>query len=311
MTSYVVRRVLWTAPVVVSITLVTFVLMHSVPGGPWDSSRPLSPQLREQLQAKYGLGEPLWRQFLTYSWNALHGDLGVSLQYQDRAVATVIRNGLEVSAILAALAFAVALVFGVGLGVLAATQHGKPIDRLLTGLTVGLGAAPSFVLGILLVIVFAVKLGWLPAIGWERSLWLFPEWRQAVLPVVTLAALPAAYLARITRAAVLDVLQQDYVRTAHAKGLRRWTIVTRHVLPNALVPVLSVAGPIAASLVTGSFIVETIFAIPGLGHQFVTSVFQRDYGMIMGLTIFYALVVTAANLAVDLLYAVVDPRIRY
>jgi oligopeptide transport system permease protein len=312
MTGYIFRRLLWLAPGLFFAALVTFLLMHLVPGGPWDTkSRPISPQLREQLEAKYGLDEPLWRQFVTFSGNALQGDLGISFQYQDRPVTEIIREGLEVSAVLGVLALTFALVVGVTLGVAAAVKQNSIIDYASVFLATAAASTPSFVLGILLVIVFAVELGWLPVFGWEKAWWLFPNWKQAILPTITLGALPAAYIARITRASVLEVLQQDYVRTARAKGLHERLVLGRHVLKNALIPVLTVSGPIAATLVTGSFIVETVFAIPGLGKQFVSAVFQRDYGMIMGTTIFYATVIAVANLLVDMTYAVVNPRIRY
>ena len=312
MTGYVIRRLLWLAPVLFFVTLITFVLMHLVPGGPWDTKdRPISPQLREQLESKYGLDEPVWQQFLTFSWNALHGDLGVSFQYQDRSVTEIIREGVEVSAVLGLMALAFALMVGVTLGVVAAVKQNSPIDYASVFLSTFAASTPSFVLGILLIVVFAVQLGWLPVFGWEKAWWLFPNWKQAILPTVTLGALPAAYVARITRASVLEVLQQDYVRTARAKGLHERLVLGRHVLKNAVIPILTVSGPIAASLVTGSFIVETVFAIPGLGKQFVASVFQRDYGMIMGTTIFYAAVIAMANLVVDMMYVVVNPRIRY
>jgi len=312
MTGYVLRRLLWLAPVLFFVTLITFVLMHLVPGGPWDTkSRPISPQLREQLESKYGLDDPVWQQFLTFSWNALHGDLGVSFQYQDRSVTEIIREGVEVSAVLGLMALTFALVVGVTLGVIAAVKQNSPIDYASVFLSTFAASTPSFVLGILLIVVFAVQLGWLPVFGWEKAWWLFPNWKQAILPTVTLGALPAAYIARITRASVLEVLQQDYIRTARAKGLHERLILGRHVLKNAAVPILTVSGPIAASLVTGSFIVETVFAIPGLGKQFVASVFQRDYGMIMGTTIFYAAVIAMANLVVDMMYVAVNPRIRY
>jgi oligopeptide transport system permease protein len=312
MTGYVLRRLLWLAPVLFFVTLITFVLMHLVSGGPWDTKdRPISPQLREQLESKYGLDEPVWEQFLTYSWNALHGDLGVSFQYQDRSVTEIIREGVEVSAVLGLMALAFALAVGVTLGVVAAVRQNSPIDYASVFLSTFAASTPSFVLGILLIVVFAVQLGWLPVFGWEKAWWLFPNWKQAILPTITLGALPAAYIARITRASVLEVLEQDYVRTARAKGLHERLVLGRHVLKNAVVPILTVSGPIAASLVTGSFIVETVFAIPGLGKQFVASVFQRDYGMIMGTTIFYAAIIAVANLVVDMMYVAVNPRIRY
>ena len=311
MTGYIFRRLLWLAPVLFFAALITFLLMHLVPGGPWDAkNRPISPQLREQLEAKYGLDEPLWGQFLTFSGNALQGDLGISFQYQDRPVTQIIREGMEVSAVLGLFALTFALVVGVTLGVVAAVRQNSFIDYASVFLATAAASTPSFVLGILLIVVFAVQLGWLPVFGWEKVWWLFPNWKQAILPTITLGALPAAYIARITRASVLEVLQQDYVRTARAKGLQERLVLGRHVLKNALIPVLTVSGPIAATLVTGSFIVETVFAIPGLGKQFVSAVFQRDYGMIMGTTIFYAFVIAVANLLVDISYSAVNPRIR-
>ncbi len=312
MTGYVFRRLLWLAPVLFFVTLITFVLMHLVSGGPWDTKdRPISPQLREQLESKYGLDEPVWEQFLTYSWNALHGDLGVSFQYQDRSVTEIIREGVEVSAVLGLMALAFALAVGVTLGVVAAVKQNSPIDYASVFLSTFAASTPSFVLGILLIMVFAVQLGWLPVFGWDKAWWLFPNWKQAILPTITLGALPAAYITRITRASVLEVLEQDYVRTARAKGLHERIVLGRHVLKNAVVPILTVSGPIAAGLVTGSFIVETVFAIPGLGKLFIASVFQRDYGMIMGTTIFYAAIIAVANLVVDMVYVAVNPRIRY
>ncbi len=311
MMAFVLRRLLWLAPVLFSVALVTFLLMHAVPGGPWDSSeRPVSDTLARQLDAKYGLDEPLWRQFLTFGGNALQGDLGVSFQQQGRSVSGIIADGLAVTAVLGLFALTFAVVVGVSLGVLAALRPNSFLDYLsVTFATVG-ASTPSFVLGILLIVVFAVQLQWLPVFGWEQKWWLFPDPRQAILPTITLGTLPAAYLARVTRVAVIEVLQEDYVRTAAAKGLRERVILFRHVARNAMIPILTVAGPLAANLVTGSFIVETVFGIPGIGKQFITSVLQRDYGMIMGVTIFYAAVIAVANLTVDLMYAVVDPRIR-
>ncbi|MBI1886655.1 MAG: ABC transporter permease [Chloroflexi bacterium] len=312
MTGYVIRRLLWLAPVLFFVALITFVLMHIVPGGPWDTKgRPISPQLERQLDAKYGLDEPVWRQFLTFGWNALRGDLGISFQYQDRPVSEIIREGLKATAVLGIFATIFALVVGVSLGIVSALRQNSIIDYASVFFATFGASTPSFVLGILLIVIFAVQLGWLPVYGWDQQWWLIPNPKQAILPTITLGVLPAAYLARITRSSVLEVLQQDYVRTARAKGLHEWVVLMRHILRNALIPILTVSGPLVANLVTGSFIVETVFGIPGIGKQFVTSIFQRDYGMIMGTTLFYALVVAMANLVVDLLYGVVDPRIRY
>jgi oligopeptide transport system permease protein len=218
----------------------------------------------------------------------------------------LLKEGIEVSAQLGSIAFLYALVFGMTLGVIAALNQNRIGDYVgVFFATIGT-AMPNFVIATFLVIIFSVQLGWFDVLGWE-----FGNYRKMVLPVVALGTLPAAYIARITRASMLEVLRQDYVRTARAKGLREHVVVFRHTLKNAMVPILTVLGPIFAFLVTGSFIVESIFAINGVGRHFVDAVFRRDYGVIMGTTIFYALVVAVANLVVDVLYAVVDPRIRY
>ena len=209
------------------------------------------------------------------------------------------------------LAFLFAIAVGIPLGVLAALKRNKFADYASMSFATLCASTPSFIIGILLIVVFAVWLDLLPVFGWEIWWWVIPEPQYAVLPTIALGALPAAYLARVTRASVLEVLDEDYVRTARAKGLRENVILIRHVVKNSLVPVLTVAGPLAAVLVTGSFIVETVFGIPGIGRQFVTAIFQRDYGLIMGTTLFYATVVVFANFLVDVAYSAVDPRIRY
>lgn len=310
MAAYALRRLLWTLPVLFFIAVVTFVLMHMVPGGPWDASgRPISDTLEEQLRSKYGLDEGVFQQFLTFIWNLLQGDLGISYRL-GRPVTTAILEGMEVSAVLGLLALAFAIAVGVPLGVLAALNRNRAFDFIAVAFSTAGASMPSFILGIFLIVVFAVWLDLLPVFGWRQAWWIIPEWRYAVLPTVTLGALPAAYLAQVTRASVIEVLEQDYIRTARSKGVPEQRIVLRHVVKNAMVPILTVMGPLAAALVTGSFIVETVFGIPGIGKQFVTAIFQRDYGMIMGTTLFYAAVVAIANLLVDLSYAIVDPRIR-
>lgn len=316
MTMYLVRRVLWLGVVLFCVALITFGLMHAVPGGPWDREKTLAPAVMANLNRKYGLDKPVWRQFVDYLRNALRGDLGVSYTYQERPVSQIISNGFRVTASLGLLAVAFTLVVGLGLGILSAARPNSLLDYGGVFCTTLGASIPSFVLGVLAVIVFAVKLGWLPTGGWGLRLDWPPldDWmavQQAVLPTLTLGALPSAYLARVTRASMLEVLRQDYVRTAWAKGLAEQTVILRHVVRNALLPVLTLAGPIAVNLVTGSFIIETIFSIPGVGRLFVTAVFQRDYGLIMGTILFYAGIVAFANLLVDMLYVVVDPRIRY
>lgn len=304
MTAYLIRRLLWLVPVLLFVAAVTFALMHSVPGGPWDRDKPLPPQAVEQLNRKYGLDRPLWEQFGRYLLGLPRGDLGVSYRQSDRPVTGIIGDGIKVSATLGGLAMLVAVAVGVPLGIVAALRRNGVLDYLSVSLATLGASTPNFVLGIILIVVFASTFHLLPTIGWG-------SWKQAIMPVIALSALPTAYLARITRASTLEVLQQDYVRTAWAKGLPARVVVLRHVARNALIPVLTLAGPLAAALITGSFIIESQFAIPGVGRSFVTAIFGRDYGVIMGVTLFYALVVAAANLAVDLAYAAADPRVRY
>ncbi len=315
MAAYTIKRLLWLGLTLLFISVVTFVLMHSVKGGPWDTDRAVPPQQVENLNRKYGLDEPLWRQYTTFLTNALQGDLGLSFQRQDKPVTDIILSGFKVTAVLGVLAFSLAALAGVTLGVFSALHRNRLPDYGGV-LMATLGAAvPAFVLGIFLKTVFAVELGWFSTFGWDTSGgilpgWL-PRWQQMVLPVVTLAALPAAYLARITRASLLDVLGQDYMRTARAKGLGRMSVIMGHGLRNAAIPILTLVGPILAALVTGSFIVEELFEVPGIGRDFVSSVANRDYGMIMGTTLFYAVVIVIANLVIDVSYAYADPRVRY
>jgi oligopeptide transport system permease protein len=304
MTAYLIRRLLWLVPVLLFVAAITFALMHSVPGGPWDRDKPLPPSAVEQLNRKYGLDQPLWEQFGRYLLGLLHGDLGVSYRQSDRPVTEVIGGGIKVSATLGGLAMLLSAVIGVPLGIVAALRRNRALDYLSVSLATLGASTPNFVLGIILIVIFASTFHLLPTIGWG-------SWKQAIMPVLALSALPTAFLARITRASTLEVLNQDYVRTAWAKGLPARAVVLRHVARNALIPVLTLAGPLAAALVTGSFIIESQFAIPGVGRAFVTAIFGRDYGVIMGVTLFYGVVVATANLAVDLAYAAADPRIRY
>jgi oligopeptide transport system permease protein len=305
MTAYIIRRILWTVPVLWAVATITFLLMHSVPGGPFDREKELPPTVRQNLERKYGLDDSLPQQYVTYMTNLLQGDLGISMQTQ-RPVTTIIRDGVQVSAQLGVTAFVFAVLFGGSMGLLAALNQNRIGDYAgVFVATVG-SAMPNFILATFLVIVFSVELGWTDVLGWE-----FGNPRKMVLPVIALGMLPAAYIARITRASMLDVLGQDYIRTARAKGLAEWVVIIRHTVKNAMVPILTVLGPIFAILVTGSFIIEQSFAINGVGRHFVSAISARDYGLIMGTTLFFALVVAIANLVVDILYAVVDPRIRY
>ena len=345
MIAYVIRRLLWMIPVVFFIAVVTFALMHAVPGGPWDRQKRLPPQAMANIEAKYGLDKPVfapgwhvweadfWRelpdsQFANYIGGLLRPfaglvhlrlegpDLGVSYRQINRPVSDILLDGIRISATIGLVALVLSTVVGMGFGILSAVRQNSWLDYACVAFATFGASVPNFVLGLLLMVLFSVHLHWLPAFGWSDPIhFLFlsipSNWKQVVMPVIALSVFPAAYIARVARASMLEVMQQDYVRTARAKGLQEQVVVMRHMVRNALIPVLTVLGPVAAFLVTGSFIIEYLFAIPGIGRQFVTSISARDYGVIMGTTLFYAVVVAAANLIVDLMYAVVDPRIRY
>jgi oligopeptide transport system permease protein len=304
MTKFILRRLLWLVAVLLVVSFITFTLMHLVPGGPWDRDKQLAPQVVANLNAKYGLDKPFIVQYGNYLWGVLHGDLGVSYTYQDRGVTAIILEGLPKTATLGVLAFILAIILGLPLGVAAALRQNSGIDYVSVLFSTIFASIPAFVLGILMMIIFSVYLHWLPTGGWTSV-------SSVVMPVVALAALPGAYIARITRASILEVSRQDYVRTARAKGIPQQVVIIRHILRNALIPVLTITGPEFAALVTGSFIIETLFSIPGIGRLFVNGVFQRDYGLIMGSILFYTFVIALVNLIVDILYAAVDPRIRY
>ncbi len=304
MQQYIIRRVLWIIPVLLFISLITFALMHSVPGGPWDREKRLAPTVVENLNKRYGLDKPLPQQYVDFVGNALHGDLGVSFSYQDRKVTDVILEGLPVTTTLAVSALLVAILIGIPLGIAAALKQNSWADyTCLFFATLG-ASVPNFVMAMILIIVFAVGLHWLPTNGWGT-------WQKAIMPAFALGLYHAALLARITRASMIEAIRQDFVRTARAKGIVERIILFRHIVKNAMIPVVTILGPVAAGLIAGSFIIESIFAVPGVGKFFIQGIFARDYGLMMGTTLFYAVVIAFANLAVDILYGFIDPRIRY
>ncbi|HZU07751.1 MAG TPA: ABC transporter permease [Chloroflexota bacterium] len=305
MSRYAVRRVLLLIPTWLAVYTLTFGLMQLTPGGPWDREKPVPREVREALDRKYGLDKPVWQQYVDYLVGVVtRFDFGPSYTSRSRTVNDIIGDFFPVSLSLGLMAMAVGTLLGVSLGVLSALRHNSWIDHLAMVFAIGGVSVPAFVVGPLLVIVFALGLGWVPTQGWGR-----PE--QAILPVLTLALLPAALLARYTRAAMLEVTRMDYIRTARAKGLSERAIVVRHALRNALIPVTTVAGVLLATVITGSFYVELIFNIPGLGRYFVTAVTNRDYPVLMGVTLLFASTIAIVNLLVDLLYGYLDPRIRY
>jgi oligopeptide transport system permease protein len=301
---YSLNRLFWIVLVLIAVAFITFSLMHLVPGGPWDREKELAPQVIDNLNRKYGLDKPYFVQFGSYMWNVLQGDLGVSYSYQDRGVTEILLDGLPKTATLGGVAFLLAILIGVPLGMAAALKQNSIIDYTAVFFSTLFASIPGFVLGIFLVLIFSVSLHLLPTGGWGTI-------DHVIMPAIALAALPAAYIARVTRASMLDVLRQDYIRTARAKGLAEHVVLIRHTLRNALIPVMTVIGPELAFLITGSVVIESVFSIPGTGRLFVQGIAQRDYGLIMGTTLFYAFIIAVANYVVDVLYGVVDPRIRY
>jgi oligopeptide transport system permease protein len=304
LTRYFVGRLLWILPVLFVVTGLTFLLMHAVPGGPWAREKALPAPTVERLNQKYGLDDPIYEQYIRWAGDLVQGNLGPSYKYQDRTVNDIVGDGIGTTVQLGLMAFLLAVLVGIPLGILAALGHNRWPDYLSTGISIIGIAMPSFVLALLLVVFFGVTLRWLPTGGWKG-----PEtW---VLPTVALAGFPIAVIARYTRASMLEVTRKDYIRTAYSKGLAGRAVVSRHMIRNALIPVVTILGPTLAFLVTGSFIIETIFGIPGVGRYYITSISQRDYGVLMAMTILYAFAVAFLNLVVDVLYAYIDPRIRY
>ena len=304
MTGYIVRRVLWLIPVLFAVTVITFTLMHLVPGGPWSGDRNLPPGVTNAIANKFHLNEPVWQQYGRWVFDFIRGDFGPSFKYADRSVTKIVLEGLPATLTLGVMAFVVSLVIGLPLGIIAALGHNRWPDYVATGVSLIGIATPTFVMAILLILVFSVWLKWLPPIGWHG-----PE--NWILPVLALAGYQIAQIARYTRASMLEVTRKDYIRTAHSKGIRERAVVIKHMIRNALIPVITILGPILAFLVTGSFIIEQFFGIPGIGRYYVQGIVQRDYSLIMAMTVIYAFAVAALNLVVDVLYGYIDPRIRY
>lgn len=305
MLRYLLLRLIGIVGVVWLIGTITFFLMHAIPGGPWDESKATLPaDVKERIKHKYGLDRPLHEQYLGYWGNLLQGDLGIPYSSPTETVTGIIARSWPVSLQLGLYAVILAFALGLPLGIIAALRQNSWVDHVATALaTFGL-VTPNFVLAILLIWLFSRTLRLLPVGGWESP-------QHMILPVITFAMGPMAITARYTRTAVLEVMHSDYVRTARAKGLFSHTVVVRHILRNALIPMLTVLAPMAGLLVTGSIFVESIFRVPGIGRFFSQSIFQRDYPLIMGLTLFYSVIVAFAFLITDLLYVAVDPRIDF
>jgi len=281
--------------------------MYAAPGGPFNSERPVPEQVMANLEAKYGLDQPMWRQMVTYVWGVVtQFDFGPSFQYTDRSVNDVIAQGFPVTLTYGMWSAVVAMVVGVSLGVAAAVRQNSVLDYLAVGITIGAQALPNFVMAPILVLIFTLWLGWLPGGGWNGG-----QWEYVIMPVIALSTSYMASIARITRSSMLEVLNSNFIRTARAKGLPMRRVILRHALKPALLPVLSYLGPAMVGMITGSVVVDIIFSTGGIGQFFVNSAFNRDYAVIMGITLLVGVLTISFYLSVDILYAWIDPKIRY
>ena len=303
MLKYIAKRIGLAIVTIWVVATITFFLMNMVPGGPFLSEKAISPQATAALEAKYGLDKPLPQQYLTYIWDALHGDFGDSLKQRGRTVMGIIKMKFPVSARVGGLSVLVALCLGIPLGSIAALKRGKFAYSLISVVATCGIAVPSFVICTVLLYFLGVKLMILPTLG-------LSSWKHYVMPVIALSFYPTAYIMRLMRSSMLDVMGQDYMRTAKAKGVSGFFILFKHALRNAILPVVTYVVPMLAYTVTGSFVVEKIFTIPGLGGEFITAISGRDYTLIMGTTIFLATLIIIMNVVVDIIYKLVDPRIN-
>lgn len=300
MARYIVKRVLLAVVTIFIVCGITFFTMNAIPGGPFNAEKAPSPEVKRVLEERYNLDKPVPTQFVLYLQNVARGDFGVSLK-TGRDIADTLFSSFKVSAKLGGMAAVVAVTFGVVLGSIAALKRNKIPDRLIIFFSTLATAAPSFVLATLLLLVFCIKLQWIPVWSADSS--------NYVLPVIALSLYPMAYITRLTKSSMLDALGQDYVRTARAKGVSQWKVIFKHGLRNALIPVITYVGPMVAFIITGSLVIENIFTIGGLGSKFIMGITNRDYPMIMATTMFLAVLMIVANLVTDLVYKAVDPRI--
>jgi oligopeptide transport system permease protein len=304
--SYTIRRLLGAIPTLLILIGLAFFLIRAAPGGPFDRERQLLPEIEANLRAVYHLDEPLYQQFGRYLWGLLRFDFGPSFQYRDYTVTELITAGFPVSLTLGACAIAVAVLFGVTAGSIAALRQNSAVDHGVMAVSMTGISIPNFVMAPLLVLVFAVYLRWLPAGGFGSG-----SVRNLILPVTALALPQIAYLARLTRGSMIEVLRSNFVRTARAQGLPTWAVVVKHALKPALLPVVSYLGPATAAVITGSVVVEQIFSIPGLGRYFIAGALNRDYTLVMGVVVFYGVLVIVFNFLVDVAYGWLDPKVRH
>lgn len=306
MLSYIVQRIFWGIVTLWVIVTITFMLMHAIPGGPFDSDalQQMNETVRANLEAKFGLDRPYLEQYGLYLSNLFKGELGISIAYSPRTVNQIIARGFPVSAKLGLVSIVFSVTLGVILGIWAALKRSKWQDTFVKVLTTVGITIPGFVLATLLIYIFAVKLRLLPSYG-------FRSMRHVILPAIALSFGSIAFIARLTRSSMLDVIRQDYIRTARAKGLSHGSVIYKHALKNALMPIVTYVGPLVAVLLTGSFIVEKIFSIPGMGGEMVSAIGNRDYMMILGLTTFFSIILIVTYILVDIIYVLIDPRLKF
>ena len=306
MIQYIIKRLLAAILSMFLLVTATFFLMHAVPGSPFNpgEQKNIPPEILAQIRSKYGLDDPPFKQYVSYMGKLLQGDLGVSFKKQNYSVNELVMSGFPASAKIGIWAIIVALAIGLPLGIISALKRGGWMDWFSMILaTIGI-AVPTFIIAMLLLYIFAMRLGWLPVFGWGT-------WKHMVIPVACLSLSPIAYITRLMRSSMLEVSRQDYIRTARAKGVGEFMVIGKHAVSNAILPVVTYLGPLVAGLLTGSFVIERLFMIPGLGRYFVTAVSDRDYSVILGLTIFYGGFLMICILLVDIAYAIIDPRVRF
>ena len=307
MLTFIFKRVMIAIPTLLILIILSFLLMHAAPGGPFTQEKALPPEVLANLNAKYGLDQPIWRQMLSYVWGVVaHFDFGPSFIYKDRTVNEIIAQGFPVTLTYGAIGFVLAVAVGISLGVAAAVYQNSWADYLAVGVAIGAQVLPNFVLAPILVLVFTLWLGWLPGGGWEGGAWPY-----VIMPVIALATSYMASIARIMRSSMLEVLTSNHIRTARAKGLPEYKVIMRHAVKPALVPVLSYLGPAFVAMITGSVVVDMYFSTGGIGKAFVDSALNRDYAVMMGVTLLVGFLTILFNLIVDILYAWIDPKIRY
>ncbi|MCB2110572.1 MAG: oligopeptide ABC transporter permease OppB [Defluviimonas sp.] len=307
MINYILKRLAVAVPTLLLLIIISFLLMHAAPGGPFTQERQLPAAVLANLEAKYGLDQPLWRQLLSYVWGIVaHFDFGPSFIYKDRTVNEIIAQGFPVTLTYGTVSFVIAILVGVSLGIAAAIRHNTWLDYLAVGVSIGAQVLPNFVMAPLLLLTFTWWLRWLPGGGWEHG-----RWEYMVMPVIALSTSYMASIARLTRASMLEVLTSNHIRTARAKGLPERKVILRHALKPALLPVLSYLGPAFVAMVTGSVVVDFFFSTGGIGRSFVDSALNRDYAVMLGITILVGALTIFFNLVVDILYGWIDPKIRY